>query len=309
MEQRAETTATSTMKATTPNDGALQTVRRAGELIALARARRAYELGRLPGWPGWPGWGSTLSPRLRQQLREHESGVSTGTLVAILRYAMRQRQPDSARDLFLLLLERVEAANTFWARQTVQRLAGSAPAAPAAARMIEEDLCQELTLHLWEELALHDAEGWELFFRRSLAFARSQVAARVLARHGYRPGLRVVRFFSEIAAHLASDDDAADIPSLADSRDGFSAADLADLRGYVGQLPPRERAAVVMRYWQHAREQEIADALGVTTRTVRNLLRRALGRLQILYTGGITDVPPEPKTRNAGRTATGEEKP
>src|SRR5690242_5027827 len=197
-------------------------------------ARRAFELGRLPGW------GAALTPLAWQRLRAHEGGVSSGTLVAILRHAVRQRQMAVMREVFVLLLARIEAANGFWARQTVRRLAGIAP---EATRMAEEDLAQELTLHLWEELALREGEAWELFFRRAMVFARAHVARRYLERHGYRSGQRLLLFFSEIAP---SDDDALPLP---EPRDPFTAADLADLRGYVEQLPPRERAAVVMRYW------------------------------------------------------------
>ena len=243
-----------------------------GELIALARARRSFELGRLPGW------GAALTPLAWQRLRAREGGVSSGTLVAILRHAVRQRQMTVTREVFVVLLARIEAANGFWARQTVRRLAGIAP---EAMRMTEEDLAQELTLHLWEELALRDGEGWELFFRRAMVFARAHVARCYLERYGYRPGQRLVLFFSEVAA---SDDDAtADDLPLPEPRDPFTAADLADLRGYVEQLPPRERAVVVMRYWQRAREHEIAAALGVTSRTIRNLLRKAHARLYALY--------------------------
>ena len=256
-------------------------VHQPGELIALARARRAFELGRLPGW------GAALTPLAWQRLRAREGGVSSGTLVAILRQAVRQRQMTVTREVFVLLLARVEAANGFWARQTARRLASIAP---EAVRMAEEDLAQELTLHLWEELALREGEGWELFFRRAMAFARAHVARRYLERHGYRPGQRLVLFFSELAP---SDDDAAtaDAPPLPEPRDLFSAADLADLRGYVEQLPPRERATVVMRYWQRAREHEIAAALGVTSRTVRTLLRKAHARLYALYMHAQADVP------------------
>ena len=252
-----------------------------GELIALARARRAFELGRLPGW------GAALTPLAWQRLRAREGGASSGTLVAILRHAVRQRQMAVTREVFIVLLARIEAANGFWARQTVRRLGGIAP---EAMRMAEEDLAQELALHLWEELALREGEGWELFFRRAMVFARAHVARRYLERHGYRPGQRLVLFFSEIAP---GDDGGADAddPPLPEPRDPFTAADLADLRGYVEQLPPRERAAVVMRYWQRAREHEIAAALGVTSRTVRNLLRKAHARLYALYMQTQVDAP------------------
>ena len=252
------------------------------DIIALARARRAFELGRLPGWDAAP------TPLFWQRLRAGEHGVSSGTLVTLLRHALRQRQTHSAQDVFVALLERTEAGNAFWARRTVRRIAGLTP---ETAQMMQEDLRQELTLRLWEELALRDGEGWELFFRRSIAFARARVATRYLERHGYHPGQRVTLLFSEIAARAAhtwhddSEEAALDALASADPADTFTAADLADLRGYVERLPPRERLAVVMRYWQRAREREIAGALGVTPRTVRNLLSRANARLYALYTG------------------------
>lgn len=266
-----------------------------GEIIALARARRAFELGRLPGW------GAAPTPLFWQRLHDGVYGVSSGTLVALLRHALRQRQTYAAKDVFVALLERTEAGNAFWARRTVRRIAGLAP---ETARMLQEDLRQELTLRLWEELALRDGEGWELFFRRSIAFARAHVAARYLERQGYRPGQRVALLFSEIAARAAQTQrdgardgaeeaaldtlDALAATGQSDSPESFTAADLADLRGYVEQLPPRERAAVVMRYWQRAREHEIAGALSVTPRTVRNLLSRANARLYALYTGAAS---------------------
>lgn len=247
-----------------------------GQIIALARARRARELGRLPGWG---------TPQVWQRLRARDSELSSGTLVAILRCAVRQHQVTVAKELFIQLLGRIEVGNTFWARHAMRRIA-RVPS--ETAQMMGDDLLQELTLHLWEELALRESEGWELFFRRSLAFARTHVAARYLERQGYRSGRRMVLFFSDMAARPLQgerDGDAcADALPLVEPRDPFAAADLADLRHYVERLPSRERAAVVMRYWQHAREHEIAEALGVTSRTVRNLLQRAAVRLYALYT-------------------------
>lgn len=250
--------------------------------LCLARrcARRSYELGRLPGWS------TAITPLFWQRLSDREGGVSSGTLVAILRHATRQRQMMVSKDVFVMLLERTEAANVFWARQTVRRIAGIAP---EMARMMQDDLHQELTLHLWEELAPRKNEAWELFFRRAITFARAHVATRYLERHGYRHGKRLVLFFADVAASATqaeSDDEGTLIArALVEPRDPFDAADLADLRGYVEQLPARERAAVVMRYWQHAHEPEIANALGVTSRTVRNLLHRANLHLYALYIG------------------------
>lgn len=277
---------------------AIAEIQQPGEIIALARARRSFELGRLPGWSAAP------TPLFWQWLRERAGhtgragGLSSGTLVALLRQAARQRQMGAAKDIFVSLLERAEAGNAFWARRTVQRIARSVGMGPEMMDMLQEDLRQELTLRLWEELALREGEGWELFFRRSIHFSRARVAARYLERHGYRPDQPVTLFFADIAeiaaratrqsAYAMREGDegtALEALALADPREAFTAADLADLRGYVERLPPRERAAVVLRYWRRAREREIAEALGVTPRTVRNLLGRANARLYALYTG------------------------
>jgi DNA-directed RNA polymerase specialized sigma24 family protein len=68
----------------------------------------------------------------------------------------------------------------------------------------------------------------------------------------------------------------------------FAAADLTDLRDLVTRLPREQQIAVVLRHWQQASEVEIAAALGVTTRTVRNYLRRAHMRLRAWYEGTET---------------------
>lgn len=217
-------------------------VQQPGETIALARARRSFELGRLPGW------GAALTPQAWQRLRGCEARLSSGTLVAIMRAARQQGQIAVTKSIFLVLLQRIEVGNAFWARRSVGRLA---EVVPDSGRALQEDLRQELTLHLWEEMALRDGEGWELFFRRSLSFARAQVARRALARYGYRPGQQITLFFSHVAATSARADhgenDTPIVPALIDPQEPFTASDLADLRGYVERLPPRERAVVVMR--------------------------------------------------------------
>lgn len=48
----------------------------------------------------------------------------------------------------------------------------------------------------------------------------------------------------------------------------------------VVRLPPRERAAVVLRYWQDLSEADIAATLGWPAGTVKSTLHRALKRLK-----------------------------
>ena len=58
---------------------------------------------------------------------------------------------------------------------------------------------------------------------------------------------------------------------------GERAALLAALR----QLPPRQRAVVVLRYWEDLTDAQIAAALGCSAGTVRSQLSRALAKLRM----------------------------
>ncbi|MFG1609473.1 SigE family RNA polymerase sigma factor [Actinoplanes sp. NPDC049265] len=48
----------------------------------------------------------------------------------------------------------------------------------------------------------------------------------------------------------------------------------------VGELPPRQRVVLVLRYFEDMSDDEIADRLGVTRVTVRSQAARALGKLR-----------------------------
>ncbi len=48
------------------------------------------------------------------------------------------------------------------------------------------------------------------------------------------------------------------------------------------QLPPRQRAVIVLRYWEQLNEAEAADILGCTVGTVKSTTARALARLRQL---------------------------
>jgi RNA polymerase sigma factor (sigma-70 family) len=266
---------------------------------ALARARLADELARLPAWD---------SPALRARLRSDESAPSLGALVVCVRLALARGDRAAVQELFVLLLQRIEARNRRWAAQTVRRTPSVPPAAESAVR---EDLKQELTLHLWQRIAVRDAaawdpwDPWELYFQRALAYAQRHVATAYMERSGYWTATTIASptrvpalLLSRLGASLgdANDDHGATVSEPAAPDDRLSAADLADLRDLVERLPRRERTAVIMRFWLAASEREIAAALDVTTRTVRNALTRAYARLRTYY----ADEPPDAALREAG---------
>jgi RNA polymerase sigma factor (sigma-70 family) len=263
-----------------PHDAGREARPSGPELVRLARERLAQEVASLPPWGSPLLWA-------RLCVVAGPQAVSLGALAHYLRIAVRRGDAVRQRDLFTLLLRRVEAGNRHWAERAVRRTAGLRG---AEAEAIRDDLLQELALRLWTEVGRGAAEGWELFFSRALAYAQRHTAAAYMEQRGYwvREGVaRPNRVLPQLLARLRMDGDDGEESAAgaqpADQTDHFSAAELADLRAQVLALPERERVAVVLRYWQQAREDEIAAALGVTTRSVRNYLRGAYDRLRDAY--------------------------
>jgi hypothetical protein len=240
--------------------------------VDRARLRLAREIAALPRWG---------TPALWDRLRSHDpqTSASSGSLVSYLRSAMRRRGAAAARELFILLLGRMERLNREWASRTIARTPSLRGETATTAR---EDLLQELTLHLWSEIALGDDEAWEIFFTRALGFAQRHVATAFMERNGYwiaqgvrKPSRGTAIPFSRLTARFEDDERASDEwPQLAAPEDGMVAAELADLRELVVRLPKRQRAVVIMRYWQDAQERDIAASLGHSARRSRHAQAR-----------------------------------
>jgi RNA polymerase sigma-70 factor (sigma-E family) len=86
---------------------------------------------------------------------------------------------------------------------------------------------------------------------------------------------------SGAASELVTDFTAARAPERHTGPDFAHRVDDRDqLRRVLSTLPPRQRAAVVLRYFHDLPDQQVAEAMGCRATTVRSLISRALSTLR-----------------------------
>lgn len=81
-----------------------------------------------------------------------------------------------------------------------------------------------------------------------------------------------------------------DLPEITTANDDFARADLTDaLRRLLPTLPPRQRAVLVLRYYEDLTEAATADVLGCSVGTVKSQTSKALARLRLSNDPRVTE--------------------
>ncbi|GAA4994303.1 SigE family RNA polymerase sigma factor [Streptomyces siamensis] len=132
-----------------------------------------------------------------------------------------------------------------------------------------EDLLQEALVKLWFVWPKIADEAPEAYVRTVLARAAARSARR--------------RWWGE--------NPVAQVPERAEDGDvSASVVERSRLEAALAQLPPRQRAAVVLRYYQDLPEKQVAEALGCPVGTARSHASRGVARLRRLLADVIEPV-------------------
>jgi RNA polymerase sigma-70 factor (sigma-E family) len=146
-----------------------------------------------------------------------------------------------------------------------------------------EDLVQETFLRVarrWNRVRSMDHPA---------AYARRVLISLVLDDAGRR---------SRRQAELGPQDAGIDAADESATRALRQVDDLAEFRWALAQLPARQRAVLVLRYWADLSVAEVADMLGCSAGTVTSTASRAAARLaQALTSSGSPTA--EPTTRHS----------
>ncbi len=85
---------------------------------------------------------------------------------------------------------------------------------------------------------------------------------------------------SRFRRHRVAEQPGAVAPEAATADPTASVDDRSALLGALRQLPPRQRAVVVLRYWEDLSDAQAAELLGCSASTVRSQAARALAKLR-----------------------------
>jgi RNA polymerase sigma-70 factor (sigma-E family) len=132
-----------------------------------------------------------------------------------------------------------------------------------------EDLLQEALVKLWFAWPKIAEEAPEAYVRKVLVRAAARSARRLW--WGERP-----------VEQLPDRPEAGDV--------SVSVAERSRLEAALAQLPPRQRAAVVLRYYQDLPETQVAEVLGCPVGTARSHASRGVARLRRLLADVIEPV-------------------
>lgn len=134
---------------------------------------------------------------------------------------------------------------------------------------LAEDVVQDAFINLHRQQANLRSTGAAVGYLRTSVVngARSQLRRRLMSRR-----------------HLAT---------LADRNPTVDGADTAvllteqsrELLAQLSRLPRRQREVLVLRYWAHLTEAEIAETLGISVGTVKSSASRGLDALEITLGG------------------------
>ena len=80
-----------------------------------------------------------------------------------------------------------------------------------------------------------------------------------------------------------------DVPPETGHLAGIGPEDRMALWPHVKSLPPRQRAVIVLRYYEDLSEQEIADVLGCSRGNVKSTAHHALKSLRAVLATGVAD--------------------
>jgi len=242
-----------------------------------------------------PTYGSAAFWRLVEE-PQSKLALSLEVLVKCIRVAITHEDSAGKNRIFEMIFRRTQGANEYWSRQVLSRIHLPPEERCMCAHDLYADLCERVIR------AIHDSKRlfWEENFQHCLCFERKHVYQAFMTREGRwynqhanesstrRIPRSLIGSLDQPVQHADGESWEMDIVDE-QAQQALLSVEQHDLPLLILNLPEKLKPVIWLIFWEGRTEKYVANILGVSDRTVRNRLQKALKLLRtVVETEGKT---------------------
>jgi RNA polymerase sigma factor (sigma-70 family) len=222
-----------------------------------------------------------------------ETALPLEVLARCIRERIEAGKRQQAERVYAVILGRIQTSVQRQMQITARALSSGQK------NQLAQDLEQECYTALWEELIDPEPTFFCEHFVYALKRLMSHAEHSVMGKGGFwkRPGVRTpkrvpVQTQVSIEAPISPNNETPLGETLPDVKapGAFEDAETeADIAALLASLKPEDRELIKGLFWSDLTQEQVAERLHITDRTVRNRLDRILKRLRREYLGGEED--------------------
>jgi RNA polymerase sigma factor (sigma-70 family) len=208
-------------------------------------------------------------------------------LVKCVRVAITREDSAGKNRIFEMIFRRTQAANEYWSRQVLSRMHLTSDERWMCTHDLYADLCERVIR------AIHDSKRlfWEENFQHCLCFERKHVYQAFMTREGRwytqdanESGTRriprsLIGSLDQPVQHANGETWEIEIVDE-QAQQALLSVEQHDLPLLILNLPEKLKPVIWLMFWEGRTEKNVAHILGVSDRTVRNRLQKALSLLR-----------------------------
>jgi RNA polymerase sigma factor (sigma-70 family) len=248
--------------------------------LVRRRAFIAAQFQALPSYGSAEFWSRIEEPQLKLAL-------PLEVLVMCIRIAIMREDDTGKNRIFEMVFRRTQGANEYWSRQVLSRMHLTSEERSMYAHDLYADLCERVIR------AIHDSKRlfWEENFQHCLCFERKHVYQAFMTREGrwYNQGANesgtrriprsLIGSLDQPVQHANDETWEMEIVDV-QAQQALLAVEERDLPLLILNLPEKLKPVIWLMFWEGRTEKSVAHILGVSDRTVRNRLQKALSLLR-----------------------------
>lgn len=248
--------------------------------LVRRRAFIAAQFQALPSYGSAEFWSRIEEPQLKLAL-------PLEVLVMCIRIAIMREDDTGKNRIFEMVFRRTQGANEYWSRQVLSRMHLTSEERSMYAHDLYADLCERVIR------AIHDSKRlfWEENFQHCLCFERKHVYQAFMTREGrwYNQGANesgtrriprsLIGSLDQPVQHANDETWEMEIVDV-QAQQALLAVEELDLPLLILNLPEKLKPVIWLMFWEGRTEKSVAHILGVSDRTVRNRLQKALSLLR-----------------------------